>query len=63
MPSQKDILESYNWIRVKKFKDDESLPIADRLARLQEHHEEETTFLINFIRDLVLGKVTVSQEG
>lgn len=60
VPSKHDILNTYNWIKVKKYEDDTKLSDADRLAKLQAHHEKETTFLINFIRDLVSGKVIIN---
>lgn len=48
-----EIVETYNWIKVKKFKDDPSLSFEERFNRLNEHHKEETEFLINKIRGIV----------
>lgn len=59
--SKNEVLNTYNWIRVKRFEDDDKLPVADRLERLRLHHEAETTFLINLIRDIVDGKVVVNE--
>lgn len=59
--SKYDILNSYDWIKIKKYEDDAKLSDADRLAQLQMHHETETNFLIQFIRDLVVGKVIINE--
>ncbi|HEY4324604.1 MAG TPA: hypothetical protein VGN20_11480 [Mucilaginibacter sp.] len=48
------ILNSYKWIKVPRYKDDETLPMEVRLNKLQEHHIEETEFLINKVRALAL---------
>ena len=54
---KKEILETYKWIKIKKFKDDESLSWEERYKKLEEHHIEETNFLIDKIRDIInLGK-------
>lgn len=50
---QREILETYKWIKVKKYADDESLSWEERYRLLQEHHLEETTFLIDKIREIV----------
>jgi len=47
------ILNTYKWIKVKRYKDDESLSWEERYKRLNEHHIDETTFLINKVRELV----------
>jgi len=47
------ILNTYRWIKVKKFVDDESLSWEERFKALEKHHIEETTFLINKIREIV----------
>lgn len=44
--------DNYKWIKVKKFDDDEELTLEERFYRLQTHHVEETTFLINEVRKL-----------
>jgi hypothetical protein len=46
------ILKTYKWIKVKQYKDDESLSWEERYNKLNEHHIEETTFLINKVREL-----------
>lgn len=48
------VLKTYKWIRVKQYKDDESLSWEERYKRLSEHHIEETTFLVNKVRELVV---------
>lgn len=48
-----EILNSYKWIKVPKYVDDESLSLEERLKHLQDHHIKETTFLIEKIRELV----------
>ena len=49
---QFDILHSYRWIKVPKFVDDESLTWEERFRRLESHHNEETVFLINKVREI-----------
>jgi len=50
---KQEILNSYKWIKMPRYIDDENLPLEERLKRLEEHHIEETTFLIEKIRELV----------
>ena len=50
---KQEILDTYKWIKVKKYKDDESLSYEERYSRLEQHHIEETTFLIDKIREIV----------
>lgn len=50
---KKEILESYRWIKVKKYIDDENLTWEERYKNLMEHHLKETEFLINKIRSIV----------
>lgn len=50
---RQEILDSYKWIKVPRYIDDESLSFEERLKRLQEHHIKETTFLIEKVRELV----------
>jgi len=50
---KKEILETYRWIKVKKFVDDNSLTWEERYKRLEEHHLQETNFLIEKIRGVV----------
>jgi hypothetical protein len=50
-----EILNSYKWIKVKKFN---PLELGDhpdeKYEGLMEHHIEETSFLINKVRELTL---------
>jgi len=48
-----EILNTYKWIKVRKYVEDDSLSMEVRFKKLQEHHIEETSFLINKIRDLI----------
>jgi hypothetical protein len=48
-----EILESYKWIKVEKYRDDPSLSWEERYKKLEKHHIEETEFLINKIRELI----------
>jgi hypothetical protein len=50
---KKEILETYKWIKVYKYKDDENLTWEERYRRLEEHHIDETNFLICKIRDII----------
>ena len=50
---KQEILNSYKWIKVPKYVEDESLSFEERFRRLQEHHIKETTFLIDKIRELI----------
>lgn len=52
----KNILETYNWIKVKKYKDDPNLSWEERYKQLEIHHIEETTFLINKIRENITSE-------
>lgn len=44
--------EGYKWIKVKKYKIDESKSWEENYKELDKHHIEETTFLINKVREL-----------
>jgi len=44
--------DGYGWIKVKKYSMDESLSWEERYKQLEQHHIEETTFLIDEIRKL-----------
>lgn len=44
--------EGYKWIKVPRFKDDESKSWEERFRALEKHHIEETTFLIKEVRKL-----------
>jgi len=48
--------EGYSWIKVKRYKMDESLSWEERYKQLEQHHIEETTFLIDEIRKLDKSK-------
>jgi hypothetical protein len=50
---KKEILETYKWIKVKKYSMNEELSWEERYKELEKHHIEETTFLIEKIRELV----------
>lgn len=50
---KQEILNSYKWIKMPKYIDDESLSFEERFKRLQEHHVKETTFLIDKIREII----------
>ena len=50
---KKEILETYKWIKVKRFKHDDTLSIETNYKNLEQHHLEETIFLINKIREIV----------
>lgn len=50
--SEESNYDGFKWIRVKKYSDDASLTWEERYRRLEKHHVEETTFLINEIRRL-----------
>ena len=48
------ILNTYQWIKVPRYKDDPTLGWEERFRKLQEHHIQETQFLIDKVRELVL---------
>lgn len=48
-----EILEGYKWIKVKRYVMDESLSWEERYMQLEAHHEKETSFLIEKIREIV----------
>jgi len=48
-----EILNTYKWIKVPKYIDDQSLSWEERYRKLDAHHIQETTFLIDKIRELV----------
>ena len=47
------ILNTYKWIKVPKYADNPSLSWEDRFRMLETHHIEETTFLIEKIREII----------
>lgn len=58
---EKKYLETYSWIKVPKYKDDSSLSWEDRYKTFEKHHIEETTFLIQKVRDLIFQNKTTIQ--
>jgi hypothetical protein len=48
-----EILKTYRWIQVKSYKMDETASWEQRYQQLEKHHIEETTFLIEKIREIV----------
>ena len=52
------ILKTFGWIRVARYRDDETLSWEERYKRLEQHHVEETTFLIERVRALVRGNLS-----
>jgi hypothetical protein len=44
-----NIINGYSWIKVKSFKNSSN---NDEFLKLEQHHIEETTFLINKTREL-----------
>lgn len=49
----KEILESYRWVKVKKYQLDESATWEERYHQLEAHHIEETNFLIEKVREII----------
>jgi hypothetical protein len=47
-----DHYADFKWIKVKKYAMNESLSWEERYRRLDEHHVQETSFLIAEIRQL-----------
>lgn len=53
-PEEKqEILDTYKWIKVKRYQDDETKSWEERYKELEKHHLEETNFLITKIREIV----------
>ena len=52
------ILETFGWIRVARYRDDDTLTWEERYKRLEQHHIEETSFLIERIRTLVRSNLS-----
>lgn len=48
-----EILNTFKWIKVKKYEDNPKLTWEERYKVLEKHHLEETQFLINKIRSIV----------
>lgn len=47
-----EILNSYKWIKVKRFNPDNYSTLEDKYKAFEEHHIEETSFLIDKVREL-----------
>ncbi len=53
-PEEKqEILETYKWIKVKRYTLDKTKSLEERYRDLEAHHLEETNFLIDKIRQIV----------
>lgn len=50
-PSENDYA-GYAWIKVPRYEDDPNLSWPERYERLEKHHIQETTFLIEEVRTL-----------
>lgn len=50
---KQEILETYKWIKVKRYKSDETKSRSEGYRDLEVHHLEETNFLIDKIRQIV----------
>ena len=48
-----EILNSYKWIKVKRYNDDDALFWEDRFNSFGDNNIEEITFFINKIREIV----------
>lgn len=55
---KKSILETYDWIKVPRYRRPGQVVFNADYDMLEKHHKEETEFLINFIRDLVRNMPT-----
>jgi hypothetical protein len=49
---QTESYEGYGWIKVPKYRLDETKTWEERYADLERHHIQETTFLIDEVREL-----------
>ena len=50
----KEIITTFSWIKVKKFDAGQYDNCVDGLDALEDHHEKETTFLIQKCRELAM---------
>jgi len=48
-----EILNTFKWIKIKKFNPDDYKTIEERYEALEKHHVEETTFLIDKLREII----------
>ncbi len=54
-------MDDYSWIKVKRFKFDPNKSWEENYKALESHHVEETTFLINKVKELENGR-SISTE-
>lgn len=47
-----DSYDGYSWIKVRRYVMDESISWEARYRQLEQHHVEETSFLIDKVREL-----------
>jgi hypothetical protein len=61
--SAKEQYDGYSWIKVKRYQRDTSKPLEEQYADLEQHHLDETTFLINKVRELAeeIDRLTSNQ--
>lgn len=52
MENKKMSISDFSWIKVKQFKFDPDKSWEENYKELEKHHIEETSFLINKIREL-----------
>jgi len=57
-----EILNTYKWIKVKKYEMNPHQTWEERYKDLEKHHLEETQFLIDKIREIVI-QVSNSNKG
>ena len=50
---REEILTTYKWINVKRFDPLKYPTLEERYNALVDHHEKETMFLINKVREVV----------
>lgn len=60
---KKEILDTYKWIKVDKYKDNPDLSWEERYNTLLNHHVQETTFLIEKIRSMVQNGILQENVG
>lgn len=48
--------EGYGWIKVKQFKFDPQKSWEENYKELERHHIEETTFLIDKVKELAMQR-------
>jgi hypothetical protein len=53
-PEEKEeILNTYKWIKVKRYDENNYSDVSEAYNALNEHHAKETEFLIKKIREIV----------